>query len=77
MITKFFRNQVQNTLINKIVRIFQLRQIHFFGTLLEYFRASGYFRTSECVKNPAYPYILSQNKKFRLSQVQRYKPIYC
>lgn len=50
MNTKFFTNQDQNTLINKIEGIFQHKQIHFFDALVGYFRASGYFRIREFVK---------------------------
>ena len=41
---KFFTNEAENTLINKIEGIFQYRNIHFFDALVGYFRASGYFR---------------------------------
>jgi superfamily II DNA/RNA helicase/HKD family nuclease len=44
MSTKFFTNEKENTLLNKIEGIFQHRNIHFFDALVGYFRASGYFR---------------------------------
>lgn len=42
--TKFFTNESNNTLINKIEGIFNHRNIHFFDALVGYFRATGYFR---------------------------------
>jgi HKD family nuclease/superfamily II DNA or RNA helicase len=42
--SKFFTNEAENTLINKIEGIFLHRNIHFFDALVGYFRASGYFR---------------------------------
>ena len=44
MSTKFFTNEKENTLLNKIEGIFGHRNIHFFDALVGYFRASGYFR---------------------------------
>lgn len=44
MSTKFFTNESDNTLLNKIEGIFKHRNIHFFDALVGYFRASGYFR---------------------------------
>lgn len=44
MSTKFFTNENENTLLNKIEGIFKHRNIHFFDALVGYFRASGYFR---------------------------------
>lgn len=44
MSTKFFTNENENTLLNKIEGIFKYRNIHFFDALVGYFRASGYFR---------------------------------
>ena len=44
MSTKFFTNENENTLINKIEGVFKHRNIHFFDALVGYFRASGYFR---------------------------------
>lgn len=44
MSTKFFTNENQNTLLNKIEGIFNHKGIHFFDALVGYFRASGYFR---------------------------------
>lgn len=44
MSTKFFTNENENTLLNKLEGIFKHRNIHFFDALVGYFRASGYFR---------------------------------
>ncbi|MCZ7616619.1 MAG: phospholipase D-like domain-containing protein [Ignavibacteriaceae bacterium] len=44
MNTKFFTNQEDNTLLQKIEGIFQHKNIHFFDVLAGYFYASGYFR---------------------------------
>lgn len=44
MSSKFFTNEDNNTLLNKIEGIFKYRNIHFFDALVGYFRASGYFR---------------------------------
>ena len=44
MSTKFFTNENENTLLNKLEGIFKHRSIHFFDALVGYFRASGYFR---------------------------------
>jgi superfamily II DNA/RNA helicase len=44
MSSKFFTNENENTLINKIEGIFKHRNIHFFDALVGYFCASGYFR---------------------------------
>jgi len=50
MSNKFFTNEADNTLINKIEGIFKYRNIHFFDALVGYFRASGYFRIREFVE---------------------------
>ncbi|MDR0206811.1 MAG: phospholipase D-like domain-containing protein [Bacteroidales bacterium] len=44
MSTKFFTNEHENTLLNKIKGIFEHKNVHFFDALVGYFRASGYFR---------------------------------
>jgi len=44
MSTKFFTNEQNNTLLEKIQGIFRHRNIYFFDALVGYFRASGYFR---------------------------------
>ncbi len=44
MSTKFFTNEKDNTLLEKIQGVFEHRQVHFFDALVGYFRASGYFR---------------------------------
>lgn len=53
MSTKFFTNENENTLINKIEGIFKHRDIHFFDALVGYFRASGYFRIRKFVEKAA------------------------
>lgn len=50
MSSKFFTNEVDNTLISKIEGIFKYRNIHFFDALVGYFRASGYFRIRKFVE---------------------------
>ncbi len=53
MSTKFFTNENENTLINKIEGIFTHRNIHFFDALVGYFRASGYFHIRPFVEKAA------------------------
>jgi len=53
MSTKFFTNENNNTLLNKIEGIFQHRNIHFFDALVGYFRASGYFRIRPFIEKAA------------------------
>ena len=53
MSTKFFTNENENTLLNKIEGIFKYRNIHFFDALVGYFRASGYFRIRPFVEQTA------------------------
>jgi len=53
MSTKFFTNEDQNTLLNKIKGIFEHKNIHFLDALVGYFRASGYFQIREFVKKAA------------------------
>jgi len=53
MSTKFFTNENENTLINKIEGVFKHRQIHFFDALVGYFRASGYFRIRKFIEKAA------------------------
>ncbi len=43
MSTKFFTNETDNTLLQKIEGVFQHKNIHFFDALVGYFRATGYF----------------------------------
>lgn len=52
-LTKFFTNENQNTLLNKIEGIFQHRDIYFFDALAGYFRASGYFRIRPFIEKSA------------------------
>jgi len=51
--TKFFTNEAENTLLQKIEGIFVHRNIHFFDALVGYFRASGYFRIRPFVEKAA------------------------
>ncbi len=51
MSTKFFTNEEQNTLLNKIEGIFKHKNIHFLDALVGYFRASGYFQIREFVES--------------------------
>jgi len=44
MNSKFFTNESENTLLNKIEGIFNHREIYYLDALVGYFRASGYFR---------------------------------
>jgi superfamily II DNA/RNA helicase len=51
--SKFFTNENENTLLNKIEGIFNHKNIHFFDALVGYFRASGYFRIRPFVDKAA------------------------
>jgi hypothetical protein len=51
--SKFFTNEKENTLINKIEGIFKYKNVHFFDALVGYFRASGYFRIRPFVEKTA------------------------
>jgi superfamily II DNA or RNA helicase/HKD family nuclease len=51
--TKFFTNENENTLLNKIEGIFKYKNVHFFDALVGYFRASGYFRIRPFVDKAA------------------------
>ena len=51
--TKFFTNQDENTLLDKIKGIFTHRNIHFFDALVGYFYASGYFRVRSYIERAA------------------------
>jgi len=48
--TKFFTNEGENTLLNKIRSIFEHRRIHFFDSLVGFFRASGYYLIRDYVQ---------------------------
>jgi len=48
--TKFFTNEGENTLLNKIESIFKHRKIHFFDALVGFFRASGYFMIRDYIQ---------------------------
>jgi len=49
--TKFFTNENDNTLLNKIEGIFKYKNIHFLDALVGYFRASGYFQIRKFVES--------------------------
>lgn len=51
--SKFFTNESENTLLNKIEGIFKYKNVHFFDALVGYFRASGYFRIRPFVEKTA------------------------
>jgi SNF2 family DNA or RNA helicase len=51
MSTKFFTNEKQNTLLNKIEGVFKHKNIYFLDALVGYFRASGYFQIREFVES--------------------------
>jgi len=53
MSSKFFTNENENTLLNKIKGIFEHKDVHFFDALVGYFRASGYFRVRPFVEKAA------------------------
>lgn len=53
MNTKFFTNEAENTLLQKIEGIFAHKKIHFFDALIGYFYASGYFQIRKFVENSA------------------------
>ncbi|MDH6304212.1 superfamily II DNA or RNA helicase [Parabacteroides sp. PF5-5] len=53
MSSKFFTNENENTLLNKIKGIFEHKNIHFFDALVGYFRASGYFQVRPFVDKAA------------------------
>ena len=51
MSTKFFTNAEENTLLKKLEGIFKHMQVYHFDALVGYFRASGYFRIQEHMKD--------------------------
>ena len=53
MSSKFFTNENENTLLNKIKGVFEHKNIHFFDALVGYFRASGYFRVRPFIDKAA------------------------
>ena len=53
MASKFFTNENENTLLNKIKGVFKYKQIHFFDALVGYFRASGYFQVRPFIEKAA------------------------
>ena len=53
MSSKFFTNENENTLLNKIKGVFEYKNIHFFDALVGYFRASGYFKVRPFVEKAA------------------------
>lgn len=50
MNSKFFTNEAENTLFNKLEGIFRYKKIHFFDVLVGYFRASGYFKIRKFIE---------------------------
>lgn len=50
MSTKFFTNEDNKTLLQKLEGIFKYMNVHFFDALVGYFRASGYFRICNFLK---------------------------
>ena len=60
MSSKFFTNEDENTLLNKIKGIFEYRNIHFFDALVGYFRASGYFRVRPFIEKATEIRILAE-----------------
>ncbi|MDR2064088.1 MAG: phospholipase D-like domain-containing protein [Prevotellaceae bacterium] len=53
MSSKFFTNENENTLLNKIRGVFEHKNIHYFDALVGYFRASGYFRVRPYIEKAA------------------------
>ena len=53
MSSKFFTNENENTLLNKIKGVFEHKNIHFFDALVGYFRASGYFQVRPFIEKAA------------------------
>jgi len=51
MSKKFFTNENENTLFNKLKGIFEYQDIHCFDALIGYFRASGYFKIRPFLEN--------------------------
>jgi superfamily II DNA or RNA helicase/HKD family nuclease len=51
--SKFFTNETDNTLLQKIEGIFNYKKVHFFDALVGYFRASGYFRIRPLIEKAA------------------------
>ena len=51
MSIKFFTNEENNTLLEKLEGIFRHMNVHFFDALVGFFRASGYFRIYPFLKN--------------------------
>ncbi|MCL2132796.1 MAG: phospholipase D-like domain-containing protein, partial [Bacteroidales bacterium] len=53
MSSKFFTNESENTLLNKIKGVFEHKNVHFFDALVGYFRASGYFQVRPFIEKAA------------------------
>lgn len=58
MNSRFFTNENENTLLNKIEGIFSHRDIYFLDALVGYFRASGYFRIRKFIEKTSLVRIL-------------------
>lgn len=58
MNSRFFTNENENTLLNKIEGIFSHRDIYYLDALVGYFRASGYFRIRKFIEKTSLVRIL-------------------
>lgn len=58
MNSRFFTNENENTLLNKIEGIFSHRDIYYLDALVGYFRASGYFRIRKYIEKASLVRIL-------------------
>ena len=58
MNSRFFTNENENTLLNKIEGIFSHRDIYYLDALVGYFRASGYFRIRRYIEKASLVRIL-------------------
>lgn len=58
MNSRFFTNENENTLLNKIEGIFSHRDIYYLDALVGYFRASGYFRIRKYIEKASHVRIL-------------------
>ena len=58
MVTNFFTNEKENTLLEKIEGVFKYKKVHFFDALVGYFRASGYFRIRKFIQQTPHIRIL-------------------
>lgn len=58
MNSRFFTNEEENTLLNKIEGIFSHRDIYYLDALVGYFRASGYFKIRKFIEKASLVRIL-------------------